>query len=493
MHHLTRNRQAKRLATIVALSAAAILIFAAQASARVYWTNYGTSVGRANVDGTGVEENFIPGGNETTGLAVSGSYIYWANAAGNSIGRANLDGSGVNQNFITGVGVTESLAIDEGQIYFTDIGTGSIGRANLDGTGVEGELITGIDPYFGIAVVGEHLYWVNEYDSIGRATVTGTEVEEEFIPDLHVTASYGMFANGEYIYWGDNAGTTIGRARLDGSGLEPEFITGLDDPGAIAVDGHYIYFTENGTDTIGRANLDGSGVEPELFATTGYPLGLATDVSQPKLTNAASSGFLLGTGALTDTATLSEGGGPTGTLTFRLYGPTDTTCTKAPVFTTTATVDGNGDYRSAAFTPTAGGTYRWGASYSGSFANLPAATRCGEAATTVATPPPPIPPNDFATRKVTHRKKPKGTASLAVWAASPGVIRITGPGIKTKTKTITAAGTYGLPLVPRGAYRQHLALHHRGYTNISVAFVPAGAEAKPALSIRVRLAWRPAS
>ena len=34
-------------------------------------------------------------------MAVDGQHIYWTNADG-TIGRANLDGSGVNQSFITG-------------------------------------------------------------------------------------------------------------------------------------------------------------------------------------------------------------------------------------------------------------------------------------------------------------------------------------------------------------------------------------------------------
>jgi cysteine-rich repeat protein/probable HAF family extracellular repeat protein len=66
----------------------------------IYWTNYNTgSIDRANLDGTGVQ-SFIAGAN-AFGVAADGTYIYWTGPSG--IGRANLDGSDVNQSFITGV------------------------------------------------------------------------------------------------------------------------------------------------------------------------------------------------------------------------------------------------------------------------------------------------------------------------------------------------------------------------------------------------------
>ena len=68
----------------------------------IYWTNdNGTTIGRANLDGTGVDQSFITG-TDPIGVAVDGHYVYWTNATAGTIGRANLDGTGVNQSFITG-------------------------------------------------------------------------------------------------------------------------------------------------------------------------------------------------------------------------------------------------------------------------------------------------------------------------------------------------------------------------------------------------------
>jgi hypothetical protein len=77
----------------------------------------------------------------------------------------------------------------------------------------------------------------------------------------------------------------------------------------------------------------------------------------------------LGTGAvvLRDTATLQDGNGPTGTITFTLVYNTVT------VYSETVTVSGNGNYTTAGYTlPTntaVTGTYQWNASYSGDTRN----------------------------------------------------------------------------------------------------------------------------
>ncbi len=95
----------------------------------------------------------------------------------------------------------------------------------------------------------------------------------------------------------------------------------------------------------------------------------------PKITTAASPGVALG-GAVNDSIVLTGGYKPTGTVTFRLYGPGDPNCTGAPVFTstvgvTTPTVSG-------AYRPTAAGTYHWVATYNGDPANNGSSGACGD-------------------------------------------------------------------------------------------------------------------
>ena len=140
------------------------------------------------------------------------------------------------------------------------------------------------------------------------------------------------------------------------------------------------------------------GVPPSSDSTAGECFTV-TPVT-PTLTTNASGNVNLGN-PITDTATLTgtankpgTGGTPTpsinpttpgaaagGTITFRLYGPDDATCSNAPVFTSSAVpVTGDGTYGPVSFTPTAAGTYRWVATYSGDLPNTNAkAGACNDA------------------------------------------------------------------------------------------------------------------
>jgi YVTN family beta-propeller protein len=113
--------------------------------------------------------------------------------------------------------------------------------------------------------------------------------------------------------------------------------------------------------------------------------------ASPSLTTSASSGVVLGSESH-DAATLAGGASPTGTITFRLFGPDDTSCSGPPVFTDMVTVNsGNGSYPSASFTPATTGTYRWTAAYSGDANNTPASTACNDPNETVVVPAPAVP------------------------------------------------------------------------------------------------------
>ncbi len=100
--------------------------------------------------------------------------------------------------------------------------------------------------------------------------------------------------------------------------------------------------------------------------------------ASPSLTTTASASVAVG-GTVSDTGHLSGGFNPTGTTTFRLYGPANTTCAGAALFTSSVSVNaGNGDYVSGGFKPTVPGTYRWTASYGGDANNAAVATACND-------------------------------------------------------------------------------------------------------------------
>ena len=111
------------------------LAFAESAGAFVYWTN-GSSIGRATLEGAGVNKRFVRDIGFPDAIAVDRSHIYWTGQGENTIGRANLDGTGVDRTFISGDGKVRSVAVDADHIYWADPDRDTIGRANLDGTGV---------------------------------------------------------------------------------------------------------------------------------------------------------------------------------------------------------------------------------------------------------------------------------------------------------------------------------------------------------------------
>jgi hypothetical protein len=82
--------------------------------------------------------------------------------------------------------------------------------------------------------------------------------------------------------------------------------------------------------------------------------------------------------SVTETGFVVGYGTPTGTLTFKLYGPADPTCAGTPVYSNTVdvsalNVQGGGGY----YTPTVSGTHHWIASYSGDANNNPVTEICG--------------------------------------------------------------------------------------------------------------------
>jgi virginiamycin B lyase len=259
----------------------------------------------------------------TSARAAAPVYLYWANGwgashAGTTIGRARLDGTGVEHSFVSGTGRRPcGVALDRKHIYWGEalggkVGSpdkgGAIGRANRDGSGVNATFIpTPAHHGCGVAIAGSHIYWTSwacrivpgrgcwwapsSPAAIVRANVDGTGVDDQFITDLAIPRSpafqtagpCGIAVAGKYIYWMNNAESgkpvPIGRANLDGTGVNKRFITGVTNgPCGIAVVGGYIYWTNAGfTDTpaIGRANLDGTGVNQHFIRTAGIPCGVA--------------------------------------------------------------------------------------------------------------------------------------------------------------------------------------------------------------------------
>src|SRR5262249_36556215 len=152
---------------------------------------------------------------------------------------------------------------------------------------------------------------------------------------------------------------------------------------------------------------------------------------------------------VSDSATLANAVAPTGHLVFKLYGPNIPSCAGTPVYTNTVTLSGAGPWRSGLFTPTAVGTYRWQASYSGDANNAAATGICGHATEIVHVRPVPAPTHTATpTHSVTptHQPSPSPTTSAGV-----GGLASTGPGhsasLTNLAAVLLAAGAAVLALV----------------------------------------------
>ncbi len=260
------------------------LCFASSAQAFVYWGDYqGGKIGRANLDGTNVEDGFIVTGGHPVGVAVNSTYIYWTDESAGTIGRAKLDGTAVQPNFIIGINKPWGVALTPTAILWTSFGGGEIGRANLDGSGTNPGLITGINSPCSIAVDSGHVYWGSAAltSFIGRASLTGSSPEREWV-NLGTYTPCGMATNSANVFFADTGSFgpahEIGRVNINGTGLDKSMIGEAEGPCGLSVFGSRLFWANNATDTIGVANTDATGVDEGLIQTGGHEIcGVAVD------------------------------------------------------------------------------------------------------------------------------------------------------------------------------------------------------------------------
>ena len=169
---------------------------------------------------------------------------------------------------------------------------------------------------------------------------------------------------------------------------------------------------------------------------------------------ASSSGLPVGS-PIYDSATLGWGVNPTGTITFRLYHPTDPNCVAAHRSSPPNTaVSGNGYYESARYVSTMAGNYRWTATYNGDANNSPSSTPCGDstAMVSVAKRTPTLSGSAAASSRTGRRRPipppstgatPTGTMWYRVYG--PNNMTCAGGPIHTSSRSVAGNGNYTSP------------------------------------------------
>jgi hypothetical protein len=292
------------------LAALALLIAPPHAHGNfVYWANpNGTSIGRAKINGTGANNNFITGLTQPSDVAVDSEFIYWGDGP-NRIGRANLDGSGVNPNFIT-TGVTGPFGIAvtaNSGIYWVNhnLTSDTVGHANIDGGNPVGNFFdTGSVDVCGLAADQSFLYWMNTSGgplAIGRAALSGAGPDPTFIP--LTSAGCGVAVDSNFLYWA-TGNKTIGRAPVGGGSPNEAFIPAAGGTTAcgVAINSQYVFWGNvtgpSGPNFVGRANINGNAPNPNLIAGAGQPCALAAAPSNKITVNSVTKKKKKGTATI---------------------------------------------------------------------------------------------------------------------------------------------------------------------------------------------------
>ena len=218
------------------------------------------------------------------------------------------------------------------------------------------------------------------------------------------------------------------------SGTPPSATSGSFTPTAV---GTYRWVATYGGDANNAQVSSGCAAEPVVISQ-----------ATPTIGTNPSAGGPLGT-AIFDTATVSGGVNPTGTVTFELFAPGDTTCTGTPVFTNTVDMEVRAlTVTSGSFTPDATGTYQWVATYNGDTNNAAISSACtdepvtmGPAVSVVITTHPsaggPIGTSISDTAVVTGGVTPTGTVTFNLFA--PGDTTCIGTPAFTSTNALSGS------------------------------------------------------
>jgi RHS repeat-associated protein len=107
-------------------------------------------------------------------------------------------------------------------------------------------------------------------NKISRADVGGTNINLAFIATA--VGPTGLTSDANFLYWSNYTNSTIGRAALNGTGVDQAYVVSpstaaadLLNPVGIAVNGSYVYMTNLDLSKIGRAAFAGAGDQLTIF------------------------------------------------------------------------------------------------------------------------------------------------------------------------------------------------------------------------------------
>jgi hypothetical protein len=233
----------------------------------LYWGESGSAapkpgaIGRAKIGGGDVNHNFLNAGNfcGVFSTAVRKGKLYWMKSTCSGFASREIDRATLNPlsggSFVASSQNICGFAVDGSHVYWSD--GHYIGRSKLDGTSPQPAWLNlGIDVApCGVGVDSDHVYWTDMTSApgafrgtrIGRASINGGAgtVKKNFINGLSffvgLSTPSGIAVDDKFIYWTEQPAVgsvngSIGRASLNGTGVNPVFVPNVFDPFSVAVD-----------------------------------------------------------------------------------------------------------------------------------------------------------------------------------------------------------------------------------------------------------------
>jgi uncharacterized repeat protein (TIGR01451 family) len=183
-------------------------------------------------------------------------------------------------------------------------------------------------------------------------------------------------------------------------------------------------------------------------ATETHPECFTVTKGSPAISTTASGSVVVGH-AVHDTAVVSGGHNPSGTITFKLYGPSATAVCTNLIGTVTKTFTGDGTFTSPTLTPTTPGTYYWTASVPATQTDAAFSSPCGAAHETVVITKPTTSTTTTSSPNVTLGGKIHDTAHVSGTSTSgapTGTVTflVCGPASNAELCTTTTAGEHAV-------------------------------------------------
>ena len=248
----------------------------------------GSTLASGSGDGTVLLWSLAPSASEPSPKnATDQPLMYWVDISSGRLFRATRTTA---ENIVPNVQNATGIAMHAAQqkIYWmekTGERSGKIRRANLDGSNVQlVKELTSVPRELTLDTVENKLYLTNSWGKIQRMNFDGSGFQPNLITGLNAPKHLAVDSTGGKVYWTEPG--SIWRADLNGKNREQLFMN-LGEVGGLTLANGRLYWTEQNkhNQTIGRvrrATLTGSHVTT-LATLMSVPMGIAVDPAGRRL------------------------------------------------------------------------------------------------------------------------------------------------------------------------------------------------------------------